>query len=294
MVTTVNIPSHQEAWEMILGQLRAEMSRADFETWVRPLKPLGFRNEADAVYRLAAANDFARKWVQSRLDGRISKMLSGLYQRDIQLVVEVSNGFYSNQNMQMLQSEAEPPHKKRPAAAEKSSLPLVAEDEAEVPFNGKGSRKAILQRAYGSQRAMVIRPERGMFETRYLWTEWVPLLGLSAYAVIKAARIKCFWNPVTGETRNIIETEMKELADLAHISVRTLKTVLKNELIKRYFIRYTVRRMMTPNGVRTAGIRMQVRMDDPLTPQDQERIGEIDSGTWFSAEFEDEHEDWGD
>lgn len=49
---------------------------------------------------------------------------------------------------------------------------------------------------------------------------------------------------------------------------------------------------MTPNGIRTAGIRLQVRMDDPLTPQDQENLGQYENGTWFSPEFEDESEDY--
>ena len=74
--------------------------------------------------------------------------------------------------------------------------------------------------------------------------------------------------------------------------MRTLKTVLKNELIKRYFIRYNVRRVMTPNGIRTAGIRLQVRMDDPLTPEDQEKSGIMEDGSWFSPEFEDESESY--
>lgn len=295
MVATVNIPSHVEAWEMVLGQLRTEMSRADFETWVRPLEPLGFRDSDEEVYRLAAANDFARKWVQSRLDGRISRMLSGLYQRTIHLSVEVSNGFYTSQAVQMLQSDEEEPLKKTYPPKQKTGKQITQQDDDEIldqAVGGKGSRKAMLQRAYGSQRARVIQPERGMFETNYLWNQWVPLIGQSGYAVIKAARMMCYWNPMTGELRNIIETEMKDLADRAHVSVRTLKTMLKNEMIKRYFIRYTVRRMMTPNGVRTAGIRLQVRMDDPLTPQDQESIGDYDDGTWFSAEFEDESEEW--
>jgi hypothetical protein len=102
----------------------------------------------------------------------------------------------------------------------------------------------------------------------------------------------CYWNPYTGEKRNIFETEMGELAEQACISVRTLKTVLKNDLIKRYFIRYNVRRVMTPNGIRTAGIRLQVRMDDPLTPEDQEKSGIFEDGTWFSPEFEDESENF--
>jgi hypothetical protein len=48
------------------------------------------------------------------------------------------------------------------------------------------------------------------------------------------------------------------------------KDVLNNDLVRRYFIRYKVRRVMTPNGVRTAGISLLVRMDDPLIPEDQE------------------------
>lgn len=297
MVTTVNIPSHEEAWEMVLGQLRAEMSRADFDAWVRPLKPLGFQNEDEQIFRLAAVNDYARKWVQSRLDARISKMLSGLYQRDILLSVEVSNGFYSDQTVQMLRSESSTPPKKISKSANpprQSVNDEEADQELEKTFRKKGTRKAMLQKAYGDQRSLIIQPERGMFQTNYMWNQWVPLIGLSAYAAIKAARMMCYWNPETGETRNIVETEMKDLADRAHVSVRTLKTILKNDLIKRYFIRYTVRRVMTPNGVRTAGIRLQVRMDDPLTPQDQEMSGEYDNGTWFSPEFEDEHEDWDD
>jgi hypothetical protein len=69
--------------------------------------------------------------------------------------------------------------------------------------------------------------------------------------------------------------------------VRTVKSVLKNEMIRKYFLRYKVRRVMTPNGVRTAGIILQVRMDDPLTPQDQKRIGVSTDEVWYSPGFED-------
>lgn len=74
--------------------------------------------------------------------------------------------------------------------------------------------------------------------------------------------------------------------------MRTVKDVLNNELVRRYFLRYNVRRVMTPNGVRTAGILLQVRMDDPLTPADQAETGQSEHGTWFSAEFEDESEEY--
>jgi len=131
----------------------------------------------------------------------------------------------------------------------------------------------MLQRAYGSERAKLIQPERGMFVTGYFFNNWLPLLGHSALTIILAARSMCYWNPMTGELRNVVETEMGELAERAAVSVRTVKDVLNAELVQRYFLRYRVRRVMTANGVRTAGISLQVRMDDPLTPLDQVKTG---------------------
>jgi hypothetical protein len=159
-------------------------------------------------------------------------------------------------------------------------------DQNEEPRN----RKMMLQRAYGSERARLIQPERGMFITGYLFSNWLPLIGHSAFAVILAARSLCYWNPMTGELRNVVETEMGELADRAAVSVRTVKEVLNSDLVQRYFLRYRVRRVMTSNGVRTAGISLQVRMDDPLTPQDQVKSGILEEEEWYLAEFSGEKE----
>jgi hypothetical protein len=83
---------------------------------------------------------------------------------------------------------------------------------------------------------------------------------------------------------------MSELARRAAVSVRTVKDVLSQELVRQYFLRYKVRRIITPNGVRTAGISLQVRMDDPLTPQDQELSGMTEDEPWCSPDFESEEE----
>jgi hypothetical protein len=149
-------------------------------------------------------------------------------------------------------------------------------------------RKVMLQRAYGSKRAAVIQPERGMFITMYFLQQWQPLIGHSAVAIILASRSMCYWNPLTGELRNEVETEMAELARRAAVSVRTVKDVLNQELVKQYFLRYKVRRVMTPNGIRTAGIILQVRMDDPLTPEDQDLHGLHEDEHWYSVEFDEE------
>jgi hypothetical protein len=300
----VNLPGHNEAWEMVLGELRHEMSRALYETWVQPLRLVGYENK---TFTVGAYNTYGKDWVEGRLSAQITRILEGLYNEPVTFKVIVQNGFYkggdSSPSMSTKQSsyqggsqfkepsikveEDEPPQ----LVSTKTDL-FEEQDEtaaSAAPVNDR-SRKFMLQRAYGSDRARLIQPERGMFLTNYFFNNWLPLLGHSAFTVILAARSLCFWNPMTGELRNVVETEMGELAERAAVSVRTVKDVLNNELVQRYFLRYRVRRVMTSNGVRTAGISLQVRMDDPLTPLDQVTSGLMEEEEWYFPEFSGEKE----
>ncbi len=267
------VSDHRHAWRMVVDQLRMEMSKNSFDTWVQPLEPLGYRN---SVFTLRAYNTYARDWVENRLKSRITRLLEGLYGESVTLRLVVDE---------------------LPIDARSSQPETVAEDirsktdrdQKEAP-SLTPSRKVMLQRAYGTERARVIQPERGMFLTLYFFSEWLPLIGHSAMAVILAARSMCYWNPMTGELRNTVETDMSTLAARASVSVRTVKDVLNNELVERYFLRYKVRRVMTPNGVRTAGIVLQVRMDDPLTPADQVAYNLPEEEIWYLPEFDKQDE----
>lgn len=284
----VEQPDFQEAWEMVLGDLRTEMSRALFETWVQPLKPVGYN---ERTFTVGAYNAYGRAWVEERLGARITRLLEGLYGAPITFNVVVSNGFYRA-------GEGVPSIKKtlpQDLLDEEGTNSIPAESrESTTPEDnlvGSGrNRKVVLQRAYGSERAKLIQPERGMFVTNYFFNNWLPLLGHSALTIILAARSLCYWNPMTGELRDVVETEMGELAERAAVSVRTVKDVLNTELVQRYFLRYRVRRVMTANGVRTAGISLQVRMDDPLTPLDQVKTGLMEEEEWYLPEFSGEKE----
>ncbi len=291
-------PHYQQAWEMVLGDLRTEMSRALYETWVQPLRPVGYQNK---TFTVGAYNTYGRAWVEERLSSRISRQLEGLYGEPVKFNVVVSNGFY-----RAGAGEGATPAIKKvvpqdiDAASNAVDSAISPREESDLQealeakndnLNGSGrSRKVMLQRAYGSERAKLIQPERGMFITGYLFNNWLPLLGHSAFTIIMAARSMCYWNPMTGELRNVVETEMGELAERAAVSVRTVKDVLNSELVQRYFLRYRVRRVMTSNGVRTAGISLQVRMDDPLTPLDQVKTGLMEEEEWYLAEFSGEKE----
>ena len=278
--TPIQLPSYQEAWQMVVGELRMEMARAAFETWVQPLQPISYQNH---IFTVGAYNPYARDWVESRLRSRITHLLGGMFNEPVQLQIAVVNTFFQTSQSTALSSVT----RSNPKSQTREVLPAATEE----PLSRGSARKVMLQRAYGSERARFIQPERGMFLTLYLFNEWLPLLGHSAFTVILAARSLCYWNPQTGELRNIIETEIRELALRAAVSVRTVKDVLSNPLVRQYFLRYRVRRMMTPNGVRTAGILLQVRMDDPLTPHDQEFSNIPESSTWLSPDLIGEDDD---
>jgi chromosomal replication initiation ATPase DnaA len=270
-------PSTTEVWAVVAGQLRDEMSAGSYASWVEPLRPVGLQ---DGVFRVEAANRYACDWVESRLNGRITRLLEVLYNQPVRLRLAV---WKENQSAATVDTAVSAPpaggRRKKPAADERG-------DEG----GGGSPRKMQLQRAYGTERARVIKPEQGMFITKYFLFHWLPLLGQSAFTTVMAARALCYWNPMNGELRNTVETDMAELAKNASVSVRTVKDVLNNELIRKYFLRYKVRRVMTPNGVRTAGIILQVRMDDPLTPEDQEQHHLTEDERWFTADFDSEEE----
>lgn len=313
-------PDFQEAWQMVASQLRMEMKRSDYETWVQALKPLSYK---EGVFRLGAANSYTRDWVESRLRARIGRLLESIFHQEVTVRFGLlkGGGAVASQKTPLPLAVIEPeveteigeedgegekadrrgPGKRETGEAQaataasgrkrSSRSDTAAKPDSPKPENGGSPRKIQLQRAYGTERARVIQPERGMFLTKYFFANWLPLLGHSAMTTVLAARSLCYWNPLNGDLRNTVETDMSELARLASVSVRTVKDVLNNELVKRYFLRYKVRRIMTPNGVRTAGIRLQVRMDDPLTPEDQDLHNLAEEERWYTADFEDESED---
>lgn len=277
-------PSPEEAWQVVLGQLQGQVERATYRTWLEPLQPVGFAN---GTYTLAAASSYARDLAESRFGVTIMRQLSGVYGNPVKLDLVVT-GPAGAAAVETPASAGNPAPDVGAAGVDEIPRPRESRKTAAA-----SPRKLALARAYGDRRAAVIQPERAIVVTHYFMSRWLPLLGHSAAHLIMVARSMCYWNPLNGELRNVIDTEMGELAARAAMSVRTVKDILANETVQRYFLRYKVRRMMTQNGVRTAGITLLVRMDDPLTPDDQKAHDLPESEHWYTPDFgpeEDEEE----
>ncbi len=70
------------AWEMTLTQLQREMPKSAFETWVRDSRLIAFLNGSFVVY---VGDAYARDWLESRLTSTITRLLTGICNRHIEV-----------------------------------------------------------------------------------------------------------------------------------------------------------------------------------------------------------------
>lgn len=64
-----------QAWQATLGQLQMNMSKATFDTWVRDAK---FISQKDDIFTIGVQNAYVRDWLENRLTGTVTKLLSGI------------------------------------------------------------------------------------------------------------------------------------------------------------------------------------------------------------------------
>ncbi len=69
-----------QAWQAALGQLQMEMPKAAFDTWVRDTELITYE---DGAFTVGVKNAYARDWLEDRLSSTISKLLSGIMNRTV-------------------------------------------------------------------------------------------------------------------------------------------------------------------------------------------------------------------
>jgi chromosomal replication initiation ATPase DnaA len=73
----------ERAWQMALDQLRLDMPKASFDTWVRDTSFVSFE---DGVFTIGTPNAYGREWLASRLTSTVTRLMTGILNQ--QLVVE--------------------------------------------------------------------------------------------------------------------------------------------------------------------------------------------------------------
>ncbi len=65
----------QRLWETALGQLQVQVTRPNYETWLKDTVGICFKN---GLFVVGAPNDFATEWLSTKLRPLIAKTLSGI------------------------------------------------------------------------------------------------------------------------------------------------------------------------------------------------------------------------
>lgn len=79
----------QDFWHAASAQLESELTPQQFKTWIKPLTPLSFDEQA-CMLRIAAPNRFKLDWVKSQFSGRIQSLACDYWemQVDVQFVLD--------------------------------------------------------------------------------------------------------------------------------------------------------------------------------------------------------------
>jgi len=72
----------EQAWQAALGQLQMDMPKAAFDTWVRGTEFISFE---DGTFIVAVQNPYARDWLQSRLSSTVTRLLTGIMGRTVEI-----------------------------------------------------------------------------------------------------------------------------------------------------------------------------------------------------------------
>lgn len=74
------------AWQVALGQLQMELPKSSYETWVKHAELVSYDRD---TFTVGVQNAYARDWLENRVTGTVSKVLSGMMQKpqNVQFVV---------------------------------------------------------------------------------------------------------------------------------------------------------------------------------------------------------------
>lgn len=71
-----------QAWLATLGQLQVEMPKASFDTWVRDAEFVAYE---DGSFVIGVNNAYACDWLDSRLKSTVTRMLTGMMNRSVEV-----------------------------------------------------------------------------------------------------------------------------------------------------------------------------------------------------------------
>jgi chromosomal replication initiator protein len=93
-----------QAWQSALGQLQVEMPKGTYDTWVREAELVAYE---DGAFVIGANNAYARDWLEGRLKSTITRLLTGMMNRTVEVRFVVWQPTQASENLAEFSGEAE-------------------------------------------------------------------------------------------------------------------------------------------------------------------------------------------
>jgi len=78
-----------KALQIALDQLRIDMPKSSFDTWVRDASFVSFE---DGIFTVGTPNEYSREWLASRLTSTITRLLTGILNQQVEVQFVVAEG----------------------------------------------------------------------------------------------------------------------------------------------------------------------------------------------------------
>lgn len=145
-----------------------------------------------------------------------------------------------------------------------------------------------IEAVYTSLKNELIQPDKTAYLSRYLWNRWGKILGNDRIAVILAMRQYCYWHS-DNDNRDECQMTQFAIARDSHLSIQAVRRIFaawrqspeppdsKCDPL-RYFIAQAESQFKNEQGrggIVREGNRYRIRIDDPLTPDDERFCKEL-------------------
>jgi hypothetical protein len=141
--------SSEQIWGYVLSTLQMDMSKANFDTWVKSAEVRSFDGE---IFVVGCHNDYGREWLESRLKTTIQRMITGAINHPVVVEFKVFNWDYIK--------------------------PEEQDAKVDVPIEGQAidGELAELAPVFASLRDALIEPDRVVKLPTY-FLRWLPYVG---------------------------------------------------------------------------------------------------------------------
>lgn len=97
----------REIWHAALGELQLQMTKATFDTWVRPTRAIAYE---DGAMIIGVHSPYAKEWLENRLDTTVRRTVTGIVGRSTEIRYVVNDQRASREKYSEYEREANALH----------------------------------------------------------------------------------------------------------------------------------------------------------------------------------------